>query len=102
MYVRVIRFVLGPDRQWEAEHIADVLATLTYNQTGCMGFNFYADHHNGEYQTVSYWDTREHWESSFKVMWPVFTSLIGDNFQWSPIVQMFEEYEPKILSLPNL
>lgn len=102
MYVRVIRFVLGPDRQWEAEHIADVIATMTLNQPGCMGYKFYADHHTGEYESTSYWDTLENWEVSFKVMWPEFVNMIGDHFQWRPIVQMFEEYTPKILSLPKV
>lgn len=100
MIVRIVKFVLGPDRQWEAERMADVIAAINRNQPGFQEFHFFADHDAGEYQTSSFWATKQDWDDSFKVVWPYYENLVGDHFQWGPTVQMYEVYEPRLIAIP--
>ncbi len=99
MYARIVKFVLGPNRLWEAQRIADVIASFARTQPGYLGFQLLANAETGEYQTVSFWATESDWVDSLKVLIPYFSDMIGDDFQWEPSVEMFQVYDPKIVNL---
>jgi hypothetical protein len=94
MHARAVKFVLGPDREWEANRMADVTKMYLSGVDGFRGITFLADYHNGEYLWISFWDSRESAEASFQIAHAKFLELIGDSFQWPPGVQLFEVYEP--------
>ena len=54
MYARVVKFVLNPDSEWEANRMADVIYTLLQQQPGFQGASFLADYENSDYKWISY------------------------------------------------
>lgn len=99
MYARIIKFVLGPNRLWEAERMADVIASFAQTQRGYLGFQLLSNVDTGEFQTISFWASKSDWLDSLEVIAPYFSHMIGDDFQWKPSVEMFEVYDPKIANL---
>lgn len=95
MYARVIRFVLGPDTEWEADRMADAISLLVKQQRGFKGMQFFHDYQNGEYQWVTLWETQQDWEASYQNVIDAKRAMIGDKFQWQIAVQMYHVYEPK-------
>lgn len=99
MYARVKKFVLGPDSKWEAEHIANIIYLKSRVQPGFVDFVFLAEYDLGEYQLISYWETEADWHSSYQVTWPELKRLIGDKYQWEPVVEKYQVYQPQPVQL---
>ncbi|WDL96043.1 hypothetical protein [Alicyclobacillus sp. ALC3] len=95
MYATTIRFVLGPDTQWESEHIADVVAGMLSNQRGCESFVFLGDYEIGEYEWIVFWNSREDAAVAYEQRYSQFCAMIGDGFQWRPAIQLFQVYDAK-------
>lgn len=95
LYARVVKFVLNPDSEWEANRMADVIYTLLQQQPGFQGASFLADYENSDYKWISYWETEEDLLQSQKKVFPVLLDMVGYSCQWEPSVQMYEVYEPR-------
>lgn len=94
MYARTVRFVLGPETKWEAEHIANVLNLLLQRQPGYVRATYLMDYEVGEYVWTVFWKTKDDIERSYEHLYPEFKKMIGDQFQWGPVIQVFEVYTP--------
>lgn len=99
MYARVVKFVLKPDTEWEADRMADVIYTLLRQQHGFQGASFLADYENSEYKWISYWATEEDFVQSYQKVFPTLIEMIGYNCQWEPTTQRFEVYVPKLIPM---
>lgn len=100
MYATTIRFVLGPDTQWESERMADVVAGMLRNQGGCESFFFLGDYATGEYEWIVLWDSPENAARAHEERYKQFCDMIGDGFQWRPAIQLFQVYEAKATRFP--
>lgn len=98
VYAHVVKFVLEPDTEWEANCMADVIYTFLQQQQGYQGASFLADYDNSEYKWISYWATEEDFLLAHKNVFPILLEMIGYNCQWEPSVQVFEVYEPRLIS----
>ncbi|KPV42721.1 antibiotic biosynthesis monooxygenase family protein [Alicyclobacillus ferrooxydans] len=96
MYARVTKVVLGPDTQWEAERIADLFSILLKEQKGFRGITYLADYDNGEYKSVSFWETEEDLMTSLANIRPILMDAVGSKYQWDPSFQVYKVYEPKV------
>lgn len=90
-----IKFVLGPDTQWESQRIADVVAGMLRKQPGCKSFVFMGDYDTGEYEWIVFWDTAGHAAAAYEQRYEEFCGMIGDGFQWRPAIQLYQVYEAK-------
>ncbi|MCL6516370.1 hypothetical protein [Alicyclobacillus sp.] len=99
MYARVIRLALGPNTEWEAQRIADVFASVLPKQPGFRGVTFLANYRDGEYCSISYWDTEQQLLDALARVRPLLTDMVGSGYLWPPTVELFEVYEPKILPI---
>ncbi len=90
-----LRKRIGPDSQWEAERIADLFLTFLNQQKGFRGIKYLADYDNGEYASISFWETEADLVASLEVVHPKLQDLVGSRFQWEPSYQVFKVYEPK-------
>lgn len=95
LLARVVRFTMGSDSSWEVNRMADVLNRWLREQDGCIDVLFLADYQNGDYQWISIWESAEDFQTSYDTIWPKFTEMVGDCFQWAPLMQMYEVYKPK-------
>lgn len=96
MYARVIRFVLGPDTEWEVKRMADIAYLRAKTAQGFKGGACLHAYDTGEYEWISYWDTMETLEKSLQELYPLFKETVGDRFQWEPSVQIFTCYVPQV------
>lgn len=96
MFARVMRFVLGPDTEWEAQHMAAAISRIVEQQPGFCGIQFFHDYENGDYQWITYWATEEDWHRSYSNLIDAKRAMIGDRYLWDIAVQMYEVYTPKV------
>jgi hypothetical protein len=94
MYARNIRFTLGPDTEWEAQHMANVMFMYLKQQPGFIQATFLMDYESGEYNWISFWDNQDCAKASHSNLYPKLLEMIGDKFQWEPSLQFFEVYSP--------
>jgi heme-degrading monooxygenase HmoA len=99
MYARVIKAVFGPDSAWEVQHIVNVLAAKSKQMNGFIDVALLADYENGEYESISWWETRDDAFLSYKAIADQLKEMVGDNIQWEPTVQIFEVYRPKSIDM---
>jgi len=59
MYLRLVRFRLGPGARSTAEKLADEFVPAIKAQNGCSECVFIADDDAGEYGIVVHWDSKE-------------------------------------------
>lgn len=95
MVVSTVKFILGPDRQWEAERIADF---VNYSLKKCKGFidyKFFVENETGEYISIAYWETRDEALDAYCQVHPRALEMIGSDYQCLPYLQIFEVYKPR-------
>lgn len=95
MYAGIIHFVLGPDTQWESEHIADILTFELKKQPGFQGISCLNNYDIGEYKWIVYWNSETDGSLAYKSLYPSLIHMVGDKFQWEPCLQGFDVYTPK-------
>jgi heme-degrading monooxygenase HmoA len=96
MYARVIRFVLGPDTQWEADRMSDFAHIYLNRFPGFKGIQCLSEYDIGEYQWIVFWETKDEAAKAFATTYPLFLEALGDNLAFDrPIIQMFQVYETK-------
>lgn len=101
VYARVIKVVLGAETGWEAQRIVDVLASVQRKFAGFINVKLLADYENGDYVSISFWETKENAMAAYQSIRNQLKQMIGDSFQWEPSVEYFEVYTPKEISLDS-
>lgn len=94
-YATTVKFVLGPDTQWESERIADVFAGLLRNQPGCHSFVFLGNYETGEYEWVVFWNSPQHAIRAYEQRYEQLCEMLGDRIQWEPAISLYQVYEAK-------
>lgn len=94
MFARNIRFTLGPDTEWESQHMANVMCMHLEKLPGYLHALLLMDYESGEYNWTSFWDNREHATAAHATIYPKLLEIIGDKFQWEPCLQCFDVYFP--------
>jgi hypothetical protein len=96
MYARVIKFVLGPDTQWEADRMCDLAHIFLAQISGFGGIQCLSEYDTGEYQWIVLWKTKEQAIKAHETAYPVFLDVLGDHLEFDrPVIQMFQVYEAK-------
>ena len=95
MYLRLVRFRLGPGSQSSAEKIADEFVPEIKAQNGCSECVFITDDDAGEYGIVVHWDSKEDADAAAGVIGPRLSSALAEISEEPASMQLFEVYEPK-------
>jgi hypothetical protein len=100
MVACVVKVVLLPDTEWEAERIADIMFALLrkYEAQGFCGVSYLFEYETGEYMGISYWNaTKAYVESVLPHFIPLLREMVKHSWQWEPSVEMYDVYEPRII-----
>lgn len=62
---------------------------------GFLGVSMLADYEHGRYVSVSVWETRDDAMQGCRAIHKLIVEMIGDRYQWEPIVEYFKVYCPK-------
>lgn len=95
MYVRIIRFTLGPGSRSTAERLADEIVPAIRAQNGCNKCLFLTDDDAGDYGIVVLWESKEDAVAAAAVIGPRLTKALSDITEVPDSRQLFEVYEPK-------
>lgn len=98
MYARIVRFVLGPDRRWEIEHMAEAAHYFVSRLPGFIDVAMLHDYETGECHWISYWETEADAVAAQSTYLDRVLAIIGDGYQWPPVVQYCEVYTPTKLT----
>jgi quinol monooxygenase YgiN len=94
LYVRLVRFKLGPGMHDTAESIADKIVPAIRSRPGCQRAEFIADYGEGEYGIVVFWESREAADAGASVIGPILTEAMARAKAVAEI-RLFDVYEPK-------
>lgn len=95
MYVRIVRFTLGPGSRETAEKLADDIVPAIRAQNGCNKCLFITDDEVGDYGIVVLWESKEDAGAAAAVIGPRLTKALADITQMPDSRQLYEVYEPK-------
>ncbi len=95
MYLRLVRFSLGPGARSSAEAIADEFVPAIKAQNGCSECMFITDDDAGEYGIVVHWDSKEDADAAAPVIGPRLSSALAEVSDEPADIRLFEVYEPK-------
>lgn len=95
LIVCMVKFVLGPDTEWEAERIADVICYELKKYYGYQGYMFFKDPETGEYISLSFWDDIEKHHVPHERVYNLLLEMMGDGYEWQPCAEIFDVYVPR-------
>ena len=95
MYLRLVRFSLGPGSRSSAEKIADEFVPAIKAQNGCSECMFITDDDAGEYGIVVHWGSQEDANTAAPVIGPRLASALAEVSEEPADIRLFEIYEPK-------
>ena len=90
MYVRLVRFALGPGNRAVAQAIADDLAPQIAAQPGCGGVTVFGDDSDGQYGMVVHWDTQADANAAAAVISPQLNRHLSGHIQGALDARLFE------------
>ena len=84
-------FVLEPNSQWDADHMAEVVLWSIQDLEGFVKFTFLGEHETGDYQWIALWETREQAVQALKQWYEPFMKLLGDYGKWNkPYARLYQ------------
>jgi len=95
MYLRLVRFRLGPGARSTAEKLADEFVPAIKAQNGCSECVFITDDDVGEYGIVVHWDSKEDADAAAAAIGPRLSNALADITKEPASMRLFEVYEPK-------
>lgn len=96
MYSCLFKVVLGPDTRHTAQQIADFFDPLLRSLPGFEGNVYMANYEEGEYCSLTFWDTLEHLKDALRLTYPLSQKMTASVYQWAPSYEIFEIYQSKI------
>ena len=95
MYARLVRITVGAADRPAMERLADASAPRYRTLKGFKGVTFLADEAQGQYGSLSLWESREDAEAAGQQMGPSMQQAVAGIAKGPPVVQVFEVYEPQ-------
>jgi hypothetical protein len=95
LIVCMVKFVLGPDTEWEAERIADVISYELKKYYGFRNYVFFENPETGEYIGLSFWDNGERDLIPHQKVYSLLREMEGSKYQWEPSIEIFNVYVPR-------
>lgn len=95
MYAQLVLFPLGLGMRTEAEQMADEFNLLHKGIKGFKSATFLGDDSNGNYGSLSIWETPEDLQAASEILRPKLQEALSGIAKGEPTVQIFEVYEPK-------
>lgn len=93
MFVRLVRFNLGPGaRDTADEFVAAVVPTIR-QQPGLERVTFFGNDSDGEYGLFVLWDSVEHADAAAAVVGPRLQGALSGNAKAPPDIRLFEVIE---------
>ena len=89
MYARLVRFSFEPERNTEAQALADELVPLIAAQPGCHNVTAFGDLGDGEYGIFVLWDTEDHANAAAVVVRPQLNEHLAGNATAPPDARLF-------------
>ena len=90
MYVRLVRFSLGPGSRTAAEDIAGVVVPAIKAQDGLEGVTFFGDDADGEYGLFVLWDSEDHANTAAVAVGPKLQGALSGVVKGPPDIRLFE------------
>ena len=95
MYVQLVMFPLGNGMRVQAEKMADEFAQAHKPLKGFKNAIFLGDDANGEYGSLTIWETLDDLKSASDILRPKLTEALSGVSKGPPTTRVFEVYEPK-------
>lgn len=89
MYVRLVRFSLGPGKHALAQAIADDLAPLIASQPGCDGVTVFGDDSDGECGLFVLWKSENEANAAAQIIRPKLDEHLAGNVTGPPDARLF-------------
>jgi hypothetical protein len=90
MYVRLVRFALGPEKRAVAQALADDLSPLIAAQPGCKSVTVFGDDSDGQYGLFVLWDSEANANAAAAVVRPKLDQHLSGHVQAPPDARLFE------------
>lgn len=84
VYAVAVRFVIEPDSQWEADHMAQVVLRSVRDEEGFVELILFGEYETGDYEWIVLWETRQQALEALHAWSEPFMNLLGDYGQWNP------------------
>ncbi|MCS7462330.1 hypothetical protein N0M98_19500 [Paenibacillus doosanensis] len=94
MNVRLILFTLAPGSKESAEKLFDELNVISRKQKGFRGNVYFSDDSKGEYGAINYWNSAMDADAASLILGPMFEQKVEPAVQETPVVKIFEVYDP--------
>lgn len=94
MYARFILFTLGEGKRAVAEHLAKKHQSAMQGLQGFKGATFIADEGNGEYGSVSLWESEADAQAAESTLTPAFLLPLKGHVKRFPMRRVLEVLEP--------
>jgi len=95
MYGQLVMFTLGQGMRANAEKMADNWAKVHHSFKGFKSAMYLGDDTNGEYGSLTIWETADDIKSASEVLRPKLEQALSGIAKGPPTVRIFEIYEPK-------
>jgi hypothetical protein len=90
VYVRLVRFTLGPGKRADAQALADDLAPQIAAQPGCESVTIFGDDGDGHYGLFVLWESQAHADEASGVIGPQLAQHLAGKAQGPPEMGLFE------------
>ncbi|GAC1361041.1 MAG: hypothetical protein NVS2B12_02680 [Ktedonobacteraceae bacterium] len=90
MYVRLVRFSLGPGKEEAINELAQDLIPAISTQTGCQGAICFGNKSSRDYGLFVQWDSQEHADAASAVIGPRLSQHLAGKVQGQPDRHLFE------------
>ena len=95
MYARLSMLTLGPGMRSTAEKLADQFAPVLEAQKGFKKVIFFGDEAEGNYGSLSLWESKEDIEAAAAVIGPQVEQAESGIVKGPTVRRLFEVYEPR-------
>jgi heme-degrading monooxygenase HmoA len=96
MYARLVMFQIGPGMRSTAEALADEAYGMAKGMNGFVsGTYLLFDEANGDYGSMTIWETSEDSDTAGNVFRQWMMGKIGDNLAGAPVIRQAEVYQPR-------
>jgi hypothetical protein len=94
MYAQLVLFTLGSGMRSQAEKIADEFNVAHKPLKGYKSAIFLGDDANGEYGSLTTWETPDDLKSATDILRPKLTSALSGISKGPPTIRIFDVYKP--------
>jgi heme-degrading monooxygenase HmoA len=96
MFAHLVLFKIGTGNRKTAEEMADKFAGIYAECPNCKQVTFLGDDENGEYGSISLWDSEAALAAYQEQAGPQLGAALQDVALGPPAIRKFEVYEPKV------